>query len=221
MKKREKAVTFLGKDTEFEGKLTFHGTIRIDGHFKGEISADGNLIVGEEGVIEANMHVSYIVIRGEIHGNIIADQRVDIHVPGKVFGNIQAPVVVIDEGVIFEGQTRMYQAKEAGKRDLGVIGSDEYAGSPPPTFTAIYGIVTDQSTGKPIKNASVQCKGLGNKNTKTDSSGYYEMINFRDGKWRLIIKAKGYKNATAKVEISGEERYVKDFELKPKKNSHL
>ena len=219
--KREKAITFLGKDTEFEGKLTFHGTIRIDGHFKGEISADGNLIVGEEGVIEANIHVSYIIIRGEIHGNIIADHRVDIRVPGKVFGNIQAPAVVIDEGVIFEGQTRMYQAKDTGERDLAATGSEEYTGGSPQTHNAIYGIVSDQSTGAPIKNASVQCKGLGNKNTKTNSSGYYEMVNFIEGKWKLIIKANGYKKATAKVEISGEERYVEDFELKPKQNSPL
>jgi len=62
MKKTETTTAFLGKDTEFEGKLTFHGTIRIDSHFKGEISADGSLIVGEGAIIEANMHISYILI---------------------------------------------------------------------------------------------------------------------------------------------------------------
>ena len=82
MKKREQVVTFLGKGTEFEGKLTFDGTIRIDGNFKGEISSSGNLIVGEKGMIEANMHVAYIVVSGEIHGNITADQKVEIHAPG-------------------------------------------------------------------------------------------------------------------------------------------
>ncbi len=215
-KKIEKALTFLGKDTEFEGKLMFHGTIRIDGHFKGEISATGNLIVGEDGMIEANIHVSYIIVRGEIHGNITADQRVDIRVPGKVFGNIQAPAVVIDEGVIFEGQTRMYQAKGAEKSDLPVIGSDDYTGAPPPSLTAIYGIITDQNTGKPIKNANIKCKGLVNKSTKTNSSGYYELINLSDGMWKLKITGKGYKTANAKVEISGEGTYVQDFELPPK-----
>ena len=103
MKEKDQAVTFLGKDTEFEGTLTFHGAIRIDGHFKGEITADGSLVVGEDAMIEANIHVSYIVVRGEVHGNIIADQRVDIRAPAKVFANIQTPTVMIDEGVIFEG----------------------------------------------------------------------------------------------------------------------
>ena len=64
MKKNQQVVTFLGKDTAFEGKLSFNGRIRIDGHFKGEIEAQGNLIVGEEGMVEADMHLAYIVIRG-------------------------------------------------------------------------------------------------------------------------------------------------------------
>ena len=111
MKKREQVVTILGKGTKFEGKLKFHGSIRIDGHFKGEISADGNLIISNQGLVEANVHASSIMISGEVHGNITADQRVDIHAPAKVFGDIQAPSVVIDEGVIFEGMTRMKQPK--------------------------------------------------------------------------------------------------------------
>jgi cytoskeletal protein CcmA (bactofilin family) len=217
MKKKDQAITFLGKNTEFEGKLSFQGTIRIDGHFKGEISNGGHIIVGEEGLIEANMHISYIVISGEVHGNIIADQRVDIHAPGKVFGDIQAPAVVIDEGVIFEGTTRMYQAKESDTRKLDAIGSDEYAGSPPPTLCAIYGIVTDQNTGKPIKNAEIVCEGTGKKKAWTNASGYYELINLEDGKWKMKIKAKGYRKGTSKVEISGEGTYEQNCELKPKK----
>jgi len=121
MKKTETMTAFLGKDAEFEGKLTFHGTIRIEGHFKGEVSADGSLIVGEGAMIEANMHISYILISGEIHGNIIADDRIEIHPAGKVFGDIQAPTVVIDEGGIFEGNCRMHRAKEAGESKLAVI----------------------------------------------------------------------------------------------------
>jgi cytoskeletal protein CcmA (bactofilin family) len=217
MKKGQQTVTFLGKDTEFEGKVSFSGTIRIDGHFKGEISNGGNLIVGEEGLIEADMHVSYIVISGEVHGNITADQRVDIHAPGKVFGDIQAPAVVIDEGVIFEGKTQMYQAKNVDEKKLAAIDSDEYAGSPPPTLRAIYGIVTDQHTGAPIKNAEIICEGIAKKNVWTNVSGYYELINLSDGKWKLKIKVKGYKKETAKVEISGEGKHEQNFELKQKK----
>ncbi len=112
MKTREKVVTFLGNDTEFDGKLTFPGTTRMEGIFKGEITSDGSLIVGEKAMIEANIHVSYIIITGEIRGEIIADKRIDIREPGKVYGNIEAPTVVMGEGAIFEGNCKMNQAGE-------------------------------------------------------------------------------------------------------------
>lgn len=217
MNKTDKVITFLGKDTNFEGKLKFQETIRIDGHFKGEISAKGNLIVGEEGMIEADIHVSYIAISGEVHGNIIADQRVDIHAPGKVFGNIQAPAVVIDEGVIFEGHTRMYRAKDAAETASRVVGSDEYKGGPPPNLTAIYGVVTDGNTGQPIKRARIHCKGHGKESTETNGSGYYEIINLADGKWTLKIEANGYKKEKAEVAISEQGTYEQNFVLSAKK----
>ena len=121
MKKRNEINAFLGKDTEFDGKLSFSGAARIDGHFTGEIFTAGTLIVGESAIIESNMHVSHIIISGEIHGNIIADDRIEIHAPGKVFGNIHAPTIVIDEGVVFEGNCRMSKIEKAEDKKLAVI----------------------------------------------------------------------------------------------------
>jgi cytoskeletal protein CcmA (bactofilin family) len=111
MKKTDEINAFLGKDTEFEGKLSFVGAVRIDGHFKGEINSDGTLIVGETAVIEAEVRVSYVIVSGEIRGNVLATKRVEIHSPGKVFGNLCAPTVVMDEGVVFEGSCSMQEAR--------------------------------------------------------------------------------------------------------------
>ena len=123
MKKRDKITSFLGKDTWFEGNLKFCGTIRIDGHFKGEISGNGTLMVGKEAMIESDIHASYILISGEIQGNIIADERTEIRAPAKVFGNIQTPILVIDEGVSFEGDCRMDLEDEDDKGKLVPISS--------------------------------------------------------------------------------------------------
>ena len=107
----------LGKDTEFEGKLSFTGAVRIDGHFKGEIFTEGTLILGEAAVVESDIEASHIIISGEVHGNILAKNRIEIHAPGRVFGNIQAPVVTIDEGVVFEGNCQMkIQSADADKK---------------------------------------------------------------------------------------------------------
>ena len=101
--------------------MTFSGAVRIDGSFKGEIFAEGTLIVGESSLIESDIHVSFIVISGEIRGNIVADDRIEIHAPGKVYGNIQAPTIVVDEGVIFEGNCKMGGRKEPADKVLAVI----------------------------------------------------------------------------------------------------
>ena len=70
MKKKNEVIAFLGKGTTFEGKMSFHGTTRIDGHFKGEIAADGNLIISNQGLVEADVHASSIMISGAGPGRI-------------------------------------------------------------------------------------------------------------------------------------------------------
>lgn len=121
MKNRDGINAFLTKDTEFEGKLSFKGSVRIDGKFTGEIYSEGTLIVGEPAVLRSDIHVSHIIISGEIRGNIIADNRIEIHAPGKVFGNIQAPAVIIEEGVMFEGNCRMQKIDKDQDKKLAVI----------------------------------------------------------------------------------------------------
>ena len=208
---------FLGKDTAFEGKLTFHGTVRIDGHFRGEISADGGLIVGEGAMVEADLHISYIVISGEIRGNIVADDRLEIHPPGKVFGDIQAPTVVIDEGGIFEGTCSMQRARQPDERKLAVIASGGYAADAPIPLGTIHGTITareDEKTAEPVRGAKVcaRCKGFGERKTRTDDFGFYELSDLGDGRWRLKVEAKGHEAVKATIEISGGGAYTQDFE---------
>ena len=122
MKKNQDQInSFLGKDTEFEGKLSFTGAVRIDGVFEGEISTKGTLIVGETAIIKADIHISHMVISGEVHGNIVAENSIRIHAPGKVFGNIQSPILTIDEGVIFEGSCQMQKQSEELEKKVTVL----------------------------------------------------------------------------------------------------
>ena len=125
MKKRDEINAFLGGDTEFEGKLSFKGAVRIDGNFKGEIFTEGTLIVGESAVIESSIHVSHIIISGEVRGNIIADKRIEIHAPGKVVGNIETPTVLMEEGIIFEGNCKMQKVEKDVGTKLKVIPQSE------------------------------------------------------------------------------------------------
>ena len=117
MKSKDEINAFLGVNTEFEGKLTFTGAVRIDGHFKGEISTGGTLIVGETAIIESDVNASHIIVNGEIRGNVNAEERMEIHTSGKVTGNIQTPVLVINEGVVFNGNCQMEQPEKTKDKD--------------------------------------------------------------------------------------------------------
>ena len=89
-----------------EGKLAFSGTVQLNCRFSGDISSDGTLIIGEQGKIYSDIRVAYLISSGEIRGNIYAE-RVELRSPGKLLGNIQAPVVVINKGAFFEGDCNL------------------------------------------------------------------------------------------------------------------
>jgi len=130
MKKIDKINAFIGQDTKFEGNLKFQGTVRVDGHFKGEISGKGTLIVGEGATIDSDIHVSHILNSGEIRGNVIADEMVQIRASGKVLGDIETPTIVINEGAMIEGNCKMEQATKQDERNLTVVSSDNPADGP-------------------------------------------------------------------------------------------
>jgi cytoskeletal protein CcmA (bactofilin family) len=113
VKRKDEINAFLGKNTSFEGKLEFSGVVRVDGRVKGEILGEGTLIVGESASIHADVQVTHLVISGEISGSLFARERMEIRSPGKVFGDIHAPTVIMEEGVIFEGHCRMVDTEES------------------------------------------------------------------------------------------------------------
>ena len=100
-------VGLLGKGTEFEGKLIFEGTLRIDGKFRGEVITKGILAIGEGALVHAEIEADTIIIRGEVHGNLKATKKIEIKGNGKVMGNINTPSLIVEAGVIFDGSCQM------------------------------------------------------------------------------------------------------------------
>ena len=97
----------LGRGSEFEGKLTFEGTVRIDGKFTGSIVTNDVLVIGEGAKVNAEITCGTIIVHGEINGNVKARTLVELHQPAKVRGNVETPALMIEKGVMFEGQTKM------------------------------------------------------------------------------------------------------------------
>ncbi len=113
MRKKDIPGTFLEQGTMFEGDLKFRGTLRINGDFIGDILQGSKIIVGEKANIKGNIHVAIVIFSGEIHGNIVANEKVEVHPSGRVFGSIRAPKVFIDERAIFVGTCDVQQAEPA------------------------------------------------------------------------------------------------------------
>lgn len=99
--------TLLGRGSEFEGKLTFEGTVRIDGKLSGEIFSDDVLVIGEGAEVHAEIDIGEIIIQGTVIGNIRAKRGIEIHAPGRVRGDISTPALQIARGAVFEGRSHM------------------------------------------------------------------------------------------------------------------
>lgn len=115
---------YLGKGSKVAGKLTFEGTVRVDGQVEGEVAAQDTLIVGESAIVNAQILGSTIIIKGKVTGDITARKRVEIKAPGKLFGNVTTPCLIIQEGVIFEGHCSMGGA-DAAKGKVTPLSKDD------------------------------------------------------------------------------------------------
>lgn len=121
MKNDESISAFFGADIELEGKMKFRGSVNLEGRFKGQIAAQGTLIVGDKADVQAEIHVSHIIVKGAIKGNIKADKKIEIHAPGRVQGDIQAPVIEIHPGAVLKGKCLTQAVQSVNHEKLVVI----------------------------------------------------------------------------------------------------
>ncbi|PIV23692.1 MAG: hypothetical protein COZ69_03175 [Deltaproteobacteria bacterium CG_4_8_14_3_um_filter_45_9] len=117
----EEISAYLGKETLFEGKMTFEGVFRLDGKFEGEIFESGTFIVGETAIVKGKIGINTIIINGLVEGEVYAKGRVEIHSTGKVYGNLFTPILTINEGGIFEGHCKMEGVLNRKEENLDIL----------------------------------------------------------------------------------------------------
>ncbi|MCA9706826.1 MAG: polymer-forming cytoskeletal protein [Myxococcales bacterium] len=100
-------ITILAEGSAFDGKLTFEGTVRIDGEFSGEIRTRGTLVVGETAKVLAQIDASTVIIEGHVEGDIRALELVELRGTARTAGTIHAPSLEIQRGAVFDGQCVM------------------------------------------------------------------------------------------------------------------
>src|SRR5207248_4397654 len=126
---------FLGKGTKIVGKLTFEGSVRIEGQVEGEITAQDTLTVGESAVVKAKITGTAVVVHGQVTGDINARNRLELRAPSKVVGNLNTPSLVIQEGAVFDGQCAMGATADGARRgkkpDFSALLKDPPDDAPP------------------------------------------------------------------------------------------
>ena len=99
--------TIIGKETSFNGTIEATGTIRVDGKFEGQLTSSGDVIIGENGEVKAQIKARSALIAGTLQGNISITDKLELLSTGKLYGDIDAAVLSIGEGAVFRGACTM------------------------------------------------------------------------------------------------------------------
>ena len=103
---------FIDQGSEFEGKLSFKDTVRIDGRFLGEITSENTLVVGETGEIMAQIQSQTVIVSGMVTGNIVATRKLVLHKTARVEGDVQTGSLVMEDGAQLNGRVSMASARK-------------------------------------------------------------------------------------------------------------
>ena len=104
--------TIIGEGTSLRGSYNSKNSIRVDGEIYGNVSSEDGVIVGEKGMVRGNLIGKSVLIGGKVKGNITAYQRLELQSTAQIEGDISAPVMVVEEGAVFEGNCQMEEVSK-------------------------------------------------------------------------------------------------------------
>jgi cytoskeletal protein CcmA (bactofilin family) len=135
----EQPVTVLAKEDSLSGRLQIRSSGSVLGTFSGRIECEGDLMIGSEAHVEADIHASRVTIAGYVRGNVTAPTRLKITSSGRLEGDARVGALVVQEGGVHHGVIRVHPEGIPEGADQAVIDS----GPRPET-------VTVRSPGKPV-----------------------------------------------------------------------
>lgn len=100
--------TLIGAGTVIDGNIAFSGGMRIDGQVNGNVTAEGDkpstLVLSEQGVVNGDVSVAYLVVNGAIRGCVAADEYLELHAKARVTGDVRYKTLEIQLGGMLEGR---------------------------------------------------------------------------------------------------------------------
>lgn len=100
-------LTVIGQGARLEGNLISAASLRIDGAVKGQVTAEGDVIVSPEADVAADIKAKNVTIAGKYVGNVTASGTLELSSTAKVEGNVSCGSLIVNQGAIFAGQSIM------------------------------------------------------------------------------------------------------------------
>ena len=111
--KANDSTSVLSNKVKFEGEIQGDEDLQVEGYFKGAIKISGNIFVGRNGVVQADVEADNVVIQGKINGNVVARRQLEIQSSGQLLGDCTAQSIDIKEGAVFDGRLNMLRPSAA------------------------------------------------------------------------------------------------------------
>ncbi|OAS20572.1 bactofilin family protein [Paenibacillus oryzisoli] len=108
--------TLIGASTICEGKIMSEASLRIEGQMNGDIECAGDITIGENAVVQSNIHARDVIVAGKVKGNVSTKGKLIVTSSGVLIGNIDVRSVIIEEGGIFQGSSAMHAATMPGEK---------------------------------------------------------------------------------------------------------
>lgn len=110
--------SLIGANTVFEGFIHCERSLCVEGCVRGKIEVNGEVVVGRQGTVEADIIADSVVVGGRIKGNVTAHRSLEITATGQVIGDVEAMTISVAEGGVLDGFCRMLEAVENPPRQL-------------------------------------------------------------------------------------------------------
>ncbi len=114
-------VTVVGTGARLEGNVVSAGSLRIDGQVKGQINADGDVVLSPQSQVEADIRSQNVSVAGRFKGNIVVKGKAHLARGGRVDGNITSKTLVVEEGGVFHGQSIMDATAASGSGSQALV----------------------------------------------------------------------------------------------------
>ena len=119
------AKTIISEDVEIIGTVKSSSAIRICGRLNGDLNCSADADIGETANIKGNVSVSSVIVNGQISGNVMAKDKIELKAAARVNGDIKAKRLMVEDGVSLVGKTEVNPSGSQASRAQAVKEADD------------------------------------------------------------------------------------------------